>query len=644
MAVYDGTVDKASWILRALVAVVVAIPVLALNPQAARAETPASLVDVTITANSSPVLDLSDPQQVVELSGTIINTSTTRTRYTTVEFWKSTTPITTEDELDEAIASPAAVPLGERQEPYTEESGHTQLIARGDWFEVGERATFRVSATVAELDLVTNDAAYLVGIHVRGLIENVMGKQTVGRGRILVSATSSPLKSSPVVALSAGPQRSPDGDFVDNALADSLTSELDDLLTVAEDTGTTVLLDPMLLMDARALTQEHTVAGETAPGMEAATDWVTRLEAIIADRRVMRLPWGDVDLPRAAAMGHLADAVQWADDALTDRALRALPLAADLDTFASADLIKELGTLGFTTVLAHNTTGGSLGPVQVVQTSDITSPGMGPGGRNTSAQHLSRRLANELLAPTPVTYLARTAADARTVTTPPAHRRFVDITPDDTAAAFTPDDDAPRWVELWQRIDALMADASFRRDLTGNDDLPELERLSTAALSSRFTTQTQALEWMSSNRATEIDPSKIIISAASQFVMGSRTNNFPVTITNGLQVPVTLRLVFDSESPQRIRVPATDFVTITPGENLTLVAAPEASSNSVVTVEVRMETLGGTLFGAPVSIDITATGLGRAAWIIIIISGAVVLGGTVWRIRAVQAERSKEDA
>ena len=85
-------------------------------------------------------------------------------------------------------------------------------------------------------------------------------------------------------------------------------------------------------------------------------------------------------------------------------------------------------------------------------------------------------------------------------------------------------------------------------------------------------------------------------------------------------------------------------LTIEPGENLTLIAAPQASANSVVTVTVRMETIGGTMFGAPVAIDITATELGRVAWIIIFISGAVVLGGTVWRIRAVQAERSKEDA
>ncbi len=643
MAVYDGAVDKAPWILRALVAVVLAIPALVLVPLTASAQTPTGLVDVAITANSVPVIDLSDPEQLIELSGTIINTSNTRARYTTVEFWKSTSPITNQEELDEALESPTTMPIGERQEPWNEESGHTDVITRDDWFDVGDRAKFTVHATVGELGFATADAAYLVGVHVRGFPEDDE-KQVIGRGRILVAATSAPTESSPVVALTAGPQRSPDGDFIDDSLAESLTGELRDLLEVAADTDATILLDPMLLMDARALVEDHSVAGTEAPPVEAARAWVSRLEGLIAMGRVKRLPWGDVDLPRAARMGHLDDAVEWSDDALTDRTLRSLPLVADLDSFASPDLVKELGRLGFTTVMARNTTGGSIGPVQVVETSDIERQGMGPGGRNTAAQHVSRRFVEELLSPTPPVYLARTAVDARAATSLPMQRRFVEITPDDTAATFSQADDAPRWNELWQRVDNLMTSASFRRDLTGNDDLPELERLAASALSSHFTTQTQALNWLATSSAGEVDPSKVTISAASQFVMGSRTNNFPVTITNGLDMPVRLRLTFDSDSPQRIRVPDTDFVTIEPGENLTLIAAPQASANSVVTVMVHMETIGGTRFGTPVAIDITATELGRVAWIIIIISGAVVLGGTVWRIRAVQAERSKEDA
>lgn len=642
-AVYDGAVETARWILRALVAVALVIPLFAVAGPVAHAQMP-GLVDITITGNTSPVVDVSEPEQVVELTGTIINTSTSRIQYTAVNFWKSTDPIVSQSGLDEALASAANVPEGERQEPWDEESGHVQVITTQDWFEPGQRATFTVRATVGELEFPVDDASYLVGVHVRGIAEGVPGNNTVGRGRILVAATSSQLKYSEVIELSAGPHRSMDGDFVDDALSERLASDFDDLLTVAEETDSTVLLDPMLLMDARALGSEHTVAGEPAAPDEVAASWVTRVESLIARGDVLRLPYGDVDVPRADQAGLLTEVVAWADDAVTDPTLRALPLATTLDTSATPELVRQLGDLGFTFVLARNTTGGSIGPVQVIHISDVFEQGMGPGGNNTTAQQLGRRVAEEVVATTPPTYLVDTVAMARQVAVLPTRREPVPLKADDTASSFTAATSGPGWDELSATIQGLQNEAAFRLDLTGVDDVPQLERAAVIAMSSSFDTEAEALDWLGSGQITDVDPSKITISAASQFVMGSRTNDFPVTVNNGLGLPVTLRLVFDSESPQRIRVPATEFVTVDPGESLALTLSPEASSNSVVTVEGHMETTDGTRFGAPVSIEITATELGRVGWIIIIVSGAVVLGGTAWRIRAVQSERSKEDA
>jgi len=50
-----------------------------------------------------------------------------------------------------------------------------------------------------------------------------------------------------------------------------------------------------------------------------------------------------------------------------------------------------------------------------------------------------------------------------------------------------------------------------------------------------------------------------------------------------------------------------------------------------------------TILGAPVPIEITATDFGRVGWIIILVSGAVVVGGTALRIRAVQRERAAKE-
>ncbi len=642
LPVYHGAVKAHRWILRALVALVLLIPVTAFTPTTARAESP-GLIDVSITGNSTPVLDLSAPDQVVELSGTIINTSTSRVRFTAVDFWQSGTPITSESELTATLDSPAAVPIGRRVPPSSIESGHVQRIQEDGWFSPGQRATFLVRATVGELGFVTDGSAYLVGVHVRGLVEGEEGRQTVGRGRILVAAASYPLPSSQVVKLAAGPQRTPGGDFMDNSLASAITSELDELLFIAEDSDATVILDPMLLMDVRALAEEHTVSGVEVAPVTAAAQWASRMEALIRDGRVFRLPWGDIDLPRARAVEHLTDAVGWSDDALTDPELRALPLAADLGTSASSDMARELSRLGFEMALARNTSGGSIGSLRVVQVVEPYREGMAPGGSNTSAQQVGRRVATEVVAQDPPTYLARNVDEAQSIASLPAESVVEPIGDSDGPATFTPMRDVPHWNELSSRIESLFADAAFRRDLTGNDDLPQLERLAAAAMSSSFTTEEAALEWMTSDSVAVADPDRITISAADQFVMASRSNAFPVTITNGLNVPVTLRVVFDSDAPQRIRVPATEFVTIEAGENRVVTMTPEASSNSVVSIEAHMETEGGQRFGTPVTIEITATQLGRVGWIIIIVSGAVVLGGTVWRIRAVQSERPQED-
>lgn len=639
---YHGAVKAHRWVLRALVALSVLVPALMLTPTTAQADVD-HLVDVSLAAISTPVLDLSDPDQVVELSGTITNTSPSRISYTTVEFWKSTTPLTTQDELTRALDSPATEPIGERQQPPSEESGHVQVITRDDWFNPGEEVAFKVRATVDELGFGTDEAAYLMGIHILGIPDGTPGGRVVGRGRLLVAATSAPLQSSQVVELAAGPQRTPDGDFMGDTLTDALDSDLDELLEAAEDPASTVLLDPMLLMDVRALADDHTVDGEESPPVREAASWASRMDAVVRSGRVFRLAWGNVDVPRARALGHLENAVGWADDALTDPTLRALPLAADLGSSADSDVTRELARLGFSMVLAHNTGGGSIGSLRVIGLGEPDEDGMGPGAKNTPVQQVGRRVATELLSARPPIYLARTVEDVRTIASLPTEREVLPISDDDSPVTFTPTKPAARWEKLSSRIETLIADAAFRRDLTGNDDLPQLERLAAVAMSSGFTKEADALDWLSSGSVSVADPAKVTISAASQFVMASRSNTFPVTITNGLDIPVTLRMVFDSDSPQRIRVPATEFVTIEGGEQSVITLTPEATSNSVVNIEGSMETRGGSRFGNTVDIEITATQLGRVGWIIVIVSGAVVLGGTVWRIRTVRSERIEGD-
>lgn len=626
--------------LRAVLAgLLVMLALGALAPQA-RAEAGLA-IDVTITRVPQPVLDLTDPEQVVEFGGTIINTSATRVRYVSVNFWQANDPITSREELDAALVSAPTDPLGERTAPFSEESGHVQVITRDEWFEPGARAEFTVRATVAELGLSADEAIYRLGVHVRGIPENAAETLTVGRGRVLVVATQQPFEIATVVKLSAAPTQLATGDFTDESLLSELEGRLGSLLEFAERPGSTVLLDPSLLAEASALGQPHTVAGVEAAGHELAEDWAQRARALTSGGGALRLPFADPDIAAAVEAGNLADLMGWQATAVATEPSRSLPLAADLGPRATPENTGQLGQFGIGTIFADNVTGAGTGARGLVATQRTELTGMGPGGRNTVAQQLSRRLAEEFLSDAPRVYLLRSPDDVAALGSL-EHNTLVPIPNGRGTIEFTPPRDTPEPREqLAAVLEEVHARTQFLQDLTGRADAALADQLSAKASSSGFQDEAAALAFVEAHPLATVDTDLITISAAGQFVMGSRTNDFPMTINNGLPFAVTVRLVFDSAAPQRIQVPPTEFVTVEPGENLTLNVAPEATSNGVVAVAAALQTKGEETFGAPVTIEITATDLGRVGWIIIIVSGAVVLGGTFLRIRAVQRENAR---
>ncbi|GAB3810920.1 hypothetical protein GCM10028820_01280 [Tessaracoccus terricola] len=629
--------------LRALLAALLVLVASVAVAPTARAEDGLT-IDVTITDVSTPVLDLSDPEQVVEISGTIINTSATRVRYVAINFWQSSDPITTDDELAAAIDSAPMVPLGERTEPWSEESGHIQVITRGndEWFEPGDRATFKVHATVADLALPTDEAVYRLGVHVRGIPEAGDGNVTVGRGRILVVASQDALEIAPVVKLAAAPTRLATGEFVDDSLLTDIEGRLGQLLDTAETDGTTVLLDPSLLAEATALGEPHVVGDEEHEGHESAADWARRARALATDGDALRLPFANPDIPRTVAQDNLAQVMDWQATAVASEPTRSLPLAVDLGEGATDADTARLGQFGIGTIFADNVIGEGTGTGGIVGVDQIEQTGMGPGGRDSDAQHLTRRLAEEFVAESPRVYLLRTPADVAALGTL-EHNTLVPV-PDNGGgtAQFAPTAQVPQpRLELLAQLEEIRSRAQFLQDLTGESDPELLDVLSAKASSSGFVDEAAAIAYVDAHPLATVDTNQVTITAAQQLVMGSRTNDFPVTVTNGLDFPVTVRLVFDSASPQRIHVPPTDFVTIDPGQNLSVNISPEATSNGVVAVEASLQTRGEENFGLPVTMEITATNLGSVGWIIIIVSGVVVLGGTFLRIRAVQREKAK---
>ena len=437
------------------------------------------------------------------------------------------------------------------------------------------------------------------------------------------------------MVLSATPTWLPDGTFIDESLLDDLSGRLETLLASAERPAIQAAIDPALHEAVKRLAEPHEAGGQERPGNGVALRWLRRVDALAEQSRLWRLPYGNPDLARADASGQLHQVLAWARDAIPAN-LHGLASVAILDDGASNDLIARLGE--FHTVVIRNSTGASPGPPRL-----ISAAPQGLTTRMAGRARQAQRVAEELLADRPPLDLIETEEAANADADLGPLRTRVAPTAEPAAPLRWADAPAPGpWPDVAAALDVATRNATFIADLSGTAPAGQ-SRIGAMAYSKDFPDEVTATRYIRSVGQPSLDTSLVTLRAAQQFVMGGRTNNFPATVTNGLTIPVTLRLSFASESPQRITVGDTDLITIPAGESATVEIQPRAMSNGVSLVHAQMVTANGTRVGTPVPVEITATDLGRVGWIIIVVSGAVVVGGTAWRIRAVRRQRAKEE-
>lgn len=614
-------------LLTALLAVTgLALP----RPAAAATE----YLDVQLTGLSTPTLNLAAPTQVVELTGTLTNVSTVPVRYVNVHFWRLNLPLTTPAQLARVTAE---VPIGARLTD--EAAGNLDIVTRDDEFAPGQRAEFTVRASVAQLTagqyaLTRNDAAYLLGVQVRGIPE-VGGNQVVGEDQVVIAATDAPVESSAVVELAAPLTWLPDGDFLDASLSAELAGRLETLLTSAERDGVVAAADPALLEAVERMSGIHIVGGVEQPGSGVALRWLGRVKALAGQGRLWRLPYGNPDLVRARNAGAL-ERVWTGALAATPTAWRDLPLAAILAPGADAGLATAL--TGADTLVVRDGGGAAAGPPVLLGASSQAGVVELPAG-----VRLGRMVADELLAGRPPLHVISTVEEADADGTPTAWRRHVPPAVEPASPLTWSTVEAEPWTQVTAALHSAESHDRFRRELMGTNEPTDLTRLAALAFSAGFPAQAAAVAYLEASTPARVDPSLITLKAAQSFVMGSRTNMFPATVTNGLGIPIQVQIRFTSDAPQRISVPDAGPVTVQPGESATVDLTPEATANGVTVVRAQLTTLEGTPLGPAVPIEITATDFGRVGWIIIVVSGAVVVGGTALRIRAVQRERAKEN-
>lgn len=225
---------------------------------------------------------------------------------------------------------------------------------------------------------------------------------------------------------------------------------------------------------------------------------------------------------------------------------------------------------------------------------------------------------------------------------------LLDDGPDGTAAAIT----------LPAKTKSLPASrfkqfATLARDFTAYRDLVPASAVGAAgpatlsrSVSASWIGTTRATAWTSAVTNTvgaAAVAGKVSLSASPRVLMSSRTNEFPVTVINRLPEPITVRVVFTSDNPQRISMADTAPITVDAGQSQTINVRPEASSNGLVNVTAGLRTTSGQSVGQISRIAVEVTELGMIGWIIVVVSGAVLVATTVLRIRQVRRNQRKEE-
>lgn len=657
------------------------------------AATPAHAEDrvrIDLTAITPKVTKATD---VVTVSGTVTNTSATTLSGVQAYLWRDQLVRTTATDLDTADGPVGARYLGKYVILGTDTTGT---------LTPGQQSGFTLTAPLSELGIPARDGVTMIGVQVRG--SDGSGNATLGRARSWLTQDFGTRALTPrvasVVVLASAPSRVAAGTFSDDHLAREIApgGRLDVLLRSAAANNRTHLIDPALIVSVEEMAKGYKLTdGSDGTGQADAKNWLQAFDALTTPG--YRLPYATVDVDLMAGIDQigmvrsaldattlpadvagLPPAVLPAGGQLTRRGLAALAPtdgpAASPTPSASAGATPATVPTSTTppVVLAAQPTDGadiahgatppahwttSEGPAVVTYDSRSLIPG--PDAAGTDAQ---RRAAL-----TAIGYLD--ALDNR-----PAQVRLIT----DTDTAHADDLDATARTSLSWLVDgsaAAITDAVLHAPPADDDRTRDVRRLATATtgLSSLFTDPAVAADttwravaavastqWAPTsvsagpgtttdayatyrdlqkeriNRITDGDA--VAISARPVLLTARQDTQFPVTITNNLDVPVSVRLEFESENAERLHVPPVDVRTIGAGEAIGVVAVPRVAANGSYTVVARLTTPEGTAIGVPVDIDVQATQAGRVGWILMIVSGLVVIGTTVFRIKQVRAERS----
>ncbi|MCE1175107.1 MAG: DUF6049 family protein [Propionibacteriales bacterium] len=616
-------------------------------PPPAHADTP---IQLTLTMTSLTPSG-SKPSDVVTARLTVTNTGTVPAYGVVAHLWRSRDAI--HDQGGLATLAAGGTTLG----GWAAGTGTHQLITTSTTaFEPGQVRDFTLSATIEQLGFDSANAAYAFGVDVVATADQSSNNSVVAKVRTFlpVSAKAAvPVTS--LVVLSSAPTKLAPNVFANDNLSADLSGRLTALVDAASRPELSWLIDPALLDEVRDQADGYKVLDggklRDGTGQQAAVDWLARY-GLLDPSHGARTLFGNPDTAGAAATDRAA-VLEW-----SAAATQGVPEVAGLPLVVlpsgltgNSSTMNFLKNSGASAVLATNsrvagalqtTTSGtrvlSAQSISETQPADVTAS-IGQRQLLLAQSVIGGKSGQVRL----ITGLIGLAADSNARPGWIASREL-DATLEATAhqgVEWEPVKEQRLSNAQLSVLDQLSSDLAVYRSLVPDSVLASQP----AATSLRSVTFIWITDSAGRRRyadavgdlfGREAVGDRVRLAVSSRLVMSARSNQFPVTISSSAFEPVRVRVEIATQNPQRLAVPPSEVVTVDPGQSQTINIRPEATGNGLVTGKAELVTADGHRVGDPVPVTIEVTDLGIVAWIIVGVSGAVLVGATAWRIRQVR--------
>lgn len=632
---------RRSWHAVVSAIAVTAITLTGYSAPSARAEEP-PVVTVTLTAAE---VSGTGPDATVLLSATVRNAGTTPLTDVRAELWRSTAMLRSGAALEQALTS-ADTPQGS-WEPLVETN--TAVIAEaGQEWAPGDTRSITISGRLADFGISLADASYWVGITVLARQADEAQATEAGRDRTLITLAGQASELVSVVELSAPPRQIKQNLFLDEALATDLAGRLRLLLDAARSRDWTI--DPGLLAEIEDMADGYRVRSDTGEGsvegtgQTVAQEWLAGYALLDGSRGSAGL-FGRPAILQPTILDATAEANPDTTGSLPGIVLVDAPTSADAEALAGSD----------SPILATSTALQG-GPFRVAGATLVPAVQPGSAGVGTILMPTALNRAAVLEAWARAygvqVRVVRDADDYLADANAPAWLTRVplaDLLDRDAQGAVLPPVDPGRErrdAELLARIDALttaIATYAEAAPTAGVADLPPAVR-ARAASGWWSNAPEERDRWLAAvdHRVgwTALEQG-IALSAIPRFSLAGAEGDYPVTVSNGLVDPVTIRIVALSDNPQRIRFTAPVEATVYPGTSQALMLHAEAAGSGVVSVRIHVETLAGRRLSPQETITVETTNIGLIGWVLVLSSGVVLVVTTVVRIRQVRISQKE---